>query len=55
LGGSSSGAAVHVALNVASAARPDSIIIVLLPDTGERYLTKLNKEWFAQHNFNFPE
>lgn len=53
--GNSSGAAVHVALKVASSAPLNSIIVVLLPDTGERYLTKLNKDWFASHHFNFPE
>jgi cysteine synthase A len=40
LAGVSSGAALHAALTVA--ARPDgagTLIVVLLPDTGERYIT----------------
>ncbi len=49
LAGSSSGAAVWAALQVAASAPPDALIVVLLPDTGERYLTKLNLNWLREH------
>ncbi|MCU0860576.1 MAG: cysteine synthase A [Thermoplasmata archaeon] len=39
LAGISSGAAVHAALNVAKELGPGKIVVVLLPDTGERYLS----------------
>lgn len=54
LAGSSSGAAVAAAVKVAKKTEEASVIVVLLPDTGERYLSKLNKEWFQQHGLNFP-
>ena len=37
--GISSGAAAHVAVQVAQEVPPDQLIVVILPDTGERYLT----------------
>jgi cysteine synthase A len=37
--GISSGATVAAALKIAAAAPPDSVILAILPDTGERYLT----------------
>jgi len=37
--GISSGAAAHVAVQVAQEVSPDKLIVVILPDTGERYLT----------------
>ncbi len=52
--GSSGGAAVWVALNVARDAHPDDCIVVLLPDTGERYLSKLNDEWMRKHGLLDP-
>ncbi len=48
--GSSSGAAVVVALQVARDLDADKIMVVLIPDTGERYLSKVHSEtWLAEH------
>jgi len=46
--GSSGGAAVFAAREVARGLDPDAIVITLLPDSGERYLSKLNAEWLRQ-------
>jgi cystathionine beta-synthase len=43
--GSSAGAAVHGALQVANRLPASSLVVTLLPDTGERYLSKFNVEW----------
>jgi cystathionine beta-synthase len=43
--GSSGGAAVAGAMHVAARMQPDQLVVVLLPDTGTRSLSKLNKEW----------
>jgi len=48
--GSSSGTAVVAALRVARDLDADKIVVVLIPDTGERYLSKVHSEtWLAQH------
>ena len=48
--GGSSGSAVHVALEVAKTMDEGQVIVVLLPDTGERYLSKLHSdEWMREH------
>ncbi len=47
-GGSSSGAAVEGARRVAHEAPKDSLVITLIPDSGERYLSKLNAAWMGQ-------
>jgi cysteine synthase len=47
--GSSAGAAAHGAREVACAAPADAIVVTLFPDSGERYLSKLNKEWMGAH------
>jgi cysteine synthase A len=44
--GISSGAAVHAALALAGRLGPGKRIVVMLPDTGERYLS-------VQHYFEF--
>jgi len=54
LAGSSSGAAVAATLKIAPSLPEGSIVVVLLPDSGVKYLSKLNKEWFQKHNFEFP-
>lgn len=43
--GSSAGAAAWGAVEVASKLKKSDLVVVLLPDTGERYLSKLNDEW----------
>jgi cystathionine beta-synthase len=43
--GSSGGAAVWGAREVARRAPEDALVVTLLPDSGERYLSKLNEEW----------
>jgi cystathionine beta-synthase len=48
--GSSSGAAVVGALKVARDLDADKIVVVLIPDTGERYLSKVHSAtWLAEH------
>jgi cystathionine beta-synthase len=52
LTGGSCGMAVVAALKVARAAEPDDVIVVLLPDGGRGYLTKIfNDEWMADYGF----
>jgi cystathionine beta-synthase len=52
LTGGSCGLAVVAALRVAAAAAPGDVIVVLLPDTGRGYLSKIfNDEWMADYGF----
>jgi cystathionine beta-synthase len=44
-GGSSAGAAVAGARRVARELPEDALVVTLLPDSGERYLSKLNEAW----------
>ena len=46
--GSSGGAAVAAARQVARELSEDELVVTLLPDSGERYLSKLNKDWLAE-------
>ncbi len=46
--GSSAGAAVAGARRVAQAAPPHAIVVTLFPDSGERYLSKLNPDWLRE-------
>lgn len=49
--GGSAGMAAWVALQVAKDCGPDDLVVVLLPDTGERYLTKVhNDEWMRDNH-----
>lgn len=43
--GSSGGAAVHAAVKLAAKLPKSALVVTLLPDTGERYLSKFNAEW----------
>ncbi|MEU8801417.1 cystathionine beta-synthase [Spirillospora sp. NPDC048819] len=53
--GGSCGMAVVAALRVAARADPDAVIVVLLPDGGRGYLTKIfNDEWMADYGFLIP-
>ncbi|OLB78321.1 MAG: cystathionine beta-synthase, partial [Actinobacteria bacterium 13_2_20CM_2_71_6] len=50
--GGSCGMAVVAALRVARAAGPDDVVVVLLPDGGRGYLSKIfNDEWMARYGF----
>ncbi len=50
--GGSCGMAVAAALRVAAAAGPDDVVVVLLPDGGRGYLSKIfNDEWMARYGF----
>ncbi len=53
--GGSSGMATWVAIQVAKAAKPEDLVVVLLPDTGERYLTKVhNDDWMRDNHLLDP-
>jgi cystathionine beta-synthase len=50
--GGSCGMAVVAALRVAAEAGPDGVVVVLLPDGGRGYLSKIfNDEWMADYGF----
>jgi cystathionine beta-synthase len=50
--GGSCGMAVVAALEVARKAGPDDVIVVLLPDSGKGYLSKIfNDTWMARYGF----
>jgi len=46
--GSSGGAAAAAAKKVAEAVEPDALVVTLFPDSGERYLSKLNESWMRE-------
>ncbi|MBA7716683.1 putative cystathionine beta-synthase [subsurface metagenome] len=49
LGGGSAGTNMKVAVAVAAAMRPGQVVVTLIPDTGERYLSKLySDEWMRE-------
>ena len=48
LTGSSGGAAAAGARQVAQSLGADGLVVTLFPDSGERYLSKLNKEWMGE-------
>ncbi|MDP9239772.1 MAG: cystathionine beta-synthase [Actinomycetota bacterium] len=50
--GGSCGMAVVAALRVAEGAGPDDMVVVLLPDSGRGYLSKIfNDDWMADYGF----
>jgi cystathionine beta-synthase len=50
--GGSCGMAAAAALRVADAAGPDAVVVVLLPDGGRGYLSKIfNDDWMARYGF----
>lgn len=52
LAGSSSGAALVAARQVAAKLTPDDVLVVLLPDTGSRYLSKAHsEEWLKEQGY----
>jgi cystathionine beta-synthase len=48
--GGSAGMAAWVAIEVARQAGPDDLVVVLMPDTGERYLTKVHSDDWMRDN-----
>jgi cystathionine beta-synthase len=48
IGGSSAGAAAAGARQVARELDADSLVVMLFPDSGERYLSKLNQKWLRE-------
>jgi len=46
--GSSGGAAAAGARQIAQSLGADGLVVTLLPDSGERYLSKLNKAWLTE-------
>ncbi len=53
--GSSGGAAAWVAREVALKLPADALVVTLLPDSGERYLSKLNRSWLSERGLPVPE
>jgi cystathionine beta-synthase len=52
LAGGSCGTAVHAALEVGRHLGPDDVMVVLLPDSGRGYLSKVYDDaWMADHGF----
>ena len=50
--GGSGGTAVHAALEVARALGPDAVVVVLLPDSGRSYLSKIfDDQWMFDMGF----
>jgi len=52
--GSSGGAAAAGSRHVASALDGDAVVVTLFPDSGERYLSKLNEEWLSEKGLIDP-
>ena len=53
--GGSAGMAAWVAIEVARGLTPEHLVVVLLPDTGERYLSKVhNDEWMRDNHLLDP-
>jgi cystathionine beta-synthase len=54
--GGSAGTAVAGALKLAERLSENDVVVVLLPDTGERYLSKIyNDDWMRENRFLIPE
>jgi cystathionine beta-synthase len=47
--GSSGGAAAAGARRIAQSLPAGALVVTLFPDSGERYLSKLNRTWLSQH------
>jgi len=53
LGGGSSGAAVYAARQVANRLSPDHVMVVIIPDSGTKYLSKcFNDDWMRANGFS---
>jgi len=56
MAGGSSGTAVAGMLKIADRFKQDDLIVVLLPDSGERYISKIyNDDWMREYGFLIPE
>jgi len=56
LAGGSAGTAVAGMLKIAPRFTAEDVVVVLLPDTGERYISKIyNDEWMRENGFLTPE
>lgn len=54
--GGSAGTAMAGALKVAERMKENDVMVILLPDTGERYLSKIyNDDWMRENGFLMPE
>ncbi len=54
--GGSAGTAVEAAFRIAETMNEDQVVVALIPDTGERYLSKLhNDEWLRDNRMVDPE
>jgi len=54
--GGSSGTAAFAALEEAKDHGPDATIVVLLPDTGRNYLSKIyNDDWMREYGFTVED
>lgn len=54
--GGSAGTAVAGMMKIAERFKADDVVVVLLPDSGERYLTKIyNDDWMREYGFLVPE
>lgn len=52
LAGGSSGAAVHAALKVCEGLGEDRVVVVVLPDTGRNYMSKIfNDDWMREKGY----
>jgi cystathionine beta-synthase len=50
--GGSSGGAISAALRVARGLPPDAMVVVFIPDAGDRYLSKIyNDDWMRRHQY----
>ena len=50
--GGSSGGAISVALQVARKLPPDQMVVAFIPDSGDRYLSKIyNDDWMRRHQY----
>ncbi len=56
MSGGSAGTAVAGMMKIADRFKDTDVVVVLLPDTGERYLSKIyNDDWMREHGFLVPE
>jgi cystathionine beta-synthase len=56
LAGGSAGTAVAGMMKVADRFRAEDVVVVILPDSGERYLSKIyNDDWMREYGFLVPE